>query len=182
MKQRTFPNQGIWSSMKNSVKIGLIYGLISGLIFGLLGLSYGLISGLIIGLLEGVGGGLVIGLIFGVLGGLLGALLNGGTTCIQHFNLRRILYRKGFMPWNCARFLDYASERLLMKKVGGGYAFYHRMLMEHFAGIKQVAPPANTVAIAQPSTTVPNYLTCSNCGHQNPTINKFCNKCGTRLS
>ena len=118
VKQRTFPNQGIWSSRKNFVRVGLIFGLIGGLIFGL---TYGLISGLTYGLSVG----------------LIGGLLNGGTTCIQHFNLRRILFCKGRIPWNYARFLDYASERLLMKKVGGGYVFYHRMLMEHFAGIKQ---------------------------------------------
>ena len=102
--------------------MGLIVGVIGGLIFGLIyvqnydwtyGLTYGLSSGLFFGLIFG--------------------LINGGSTCIQHFNLRRILHRKGRIPWNYAHFLDYASERLLMKKVGGGYVFYHRMLMEHFA-------------------------------------------------
>jgi predicted NACHT family NTPase len=76
------------------------------------------------------------GLIFGLMGGLILGLLNGGFSCIQHFNLRRILYQKGRIPWNYARFLDYVSERLLMKKVGGGYVFYHRMLMEHFARLE----------------------------------------------
>ncbi|QYO63721.1 hypothetical protein [Leptolyngbya sp. 7M] len=65
--------------------------------------------------------------------GLSVGLVYGGLACIQHFNLRLILYRKGRIPWNYARFLDYAAERLLMKKVGGGYVFVHRMLMEHFA-------------------------------------------------
>ncbi|MGK7949121.1 MAG: NACHT domain-containing NTPase [Xenococcaceae cyanobacterium] len=122
VKQRTLPNQGIWSSRKNSVRMGLIFGL-----------SVGLIFGLSVGLKSGLNGGLNGGLVFGLIGGLSGGLLHGGVTCIQHFNLRRILYRKGRIPWNYAKFLDYASERLLMKKVGGGYIFYHRMLMEHFA-------------------------------------------------
>jgi len=29
--------------------------------------------------------------------------------------------------------LDYAAERILLRKVGGGYIFTHRMLMEYFA-------------------------------------------------
>ena len=126
--------------------MGLIFGLILGLGGGLIGgLGGGLFFGQIrvasrwlselriYGLSEWLIYGLIAGLGLGLIGGLIGGLMNGGATCIQHFNLRRILYRKGRIPWNCARFLDYASERLLMKKVGGGYIFYHRMLMEHFA-------------------------------------------------
>lgn len=132
VKQRTFPNQGIQSSIKNSVKVGLIGGLVTVpfavLTCGLIGwLSDALLSRLDY-MVTGAGG-LMCAL---AIGQLLG-LNNGGATCIQHLNLRRILYRKGRIPWNYARFLDYASERLLMKKVGGGYVFYHRMLMEHFA-------------------------------------------------
>ena len=65
--------------------------------------------------------------------GLIVGLLNGGATCIKHFNLWRILYRKERIPKDYAGFFEYASKRLLIKKVGGGYIFYHRMLMEHFA-------------------------------------------------
>jgi hypothetical protein len=31
------------------------------------------------------------------------------------------------------RFLDYAAERILLRKVGGGYIFVHRLLLEYFA-------------------------------------------------
>jgi hypothetical protein len=114
VKQRTIPNQGVRSSVRNCVVVGLIVGLIAALttmqIFSVNeGFSYGLISGLIVGLQY------------------------GGAACIQHFNLRLILYRADRIPWNYARFLDFASDRLLLKKVGGGYLFYHRMLMEHLA-------------------------------------------------
>jgi len=44
-----------------------------------------------------------------------------------------MLHQKGRLPWNYAKFLDFTSDRLLMKKVGGGYVFFHRMLLEHFA-------------------------------------------------
>jgi ribosomal protein L40E len=130
-----------------------------------------------------------------------------GFVCFKHLILRLLLWRSGYIPWNYARFLDYASERLLMKKVGGGYIFYHRMLMEHFAQRHQVSrvtvplTPRETlqpVALAdartnipssnisnnvpQPSNRVPNHIICSNCTHQNPTDGKFCIKCGRKLS
>lgn len=77
-----------------------------------------------------------IGLVVGLLGGL-GANESSGVVCIQHFTLRQILHQKGRIPWNYAKFLDFASDRLLMKKVGGGYVFFHRMLMEHFAQMQE---------------------------------------------
>jgi hypothetical protein len=40
------------------------------------------------------------------------------------------------MPWNYARFLDYAVDRIFLQKVGGGYIFIHRLLMEHFAAMQ----------------------------------------------
>jgi hypothetical protein len=75
----------------------------------------------------------VFGLISGLIVGLIYGLIFGGQTCIQHFTLRLILYHKGHIPWNYARFLDYATARIFLQKVGGGYIFIHRLLMEHFA-------------------------------------------------
>jgi Predicted NTPase (NACHT family) len=56
--------------------------------------------------------------------------------CLEHFEVRLILYLSKVMPWNYARFLDWASERLFLQKVGGAYIFIHRMLQEHFANMK----------------------------------------------
>ncbi|MBD1887688.1 NACHT domain-containing protein [Microcoleus vaginatus] len=103
--ERTVPNQGIRASLRNSLFFVLIFGLIGGLT-----------------------GGLTVGL-----QGLNAGLLSGGIACIQHFILRWMLYQKNRIPWNYEKFLDFASERQLMKKVGGGYMFLHRMLLEHFA-------------------------------------------------
>ena len=64
---------------------------------------------------------------------LVPVLRLGGQACLQHFTLRLILYFKGFIPWNYAKFLDWASDKLFLQKVGGGYIFIHRSLMEHFA-------------------------------------------------
>ncbi len=72
----------------------------------------------------------------GILAGA-GALTNGGDkeACLQHFTLRFLLVRNGFAPWNYLAFLDSAAERLFLRKVGGGYVFIHRMLLEYFAGL-----------------------------------------------
>ena len=50
--------------------------------------------------------------------------------------LRFILWRNGYIPRNYADFLDYAAERIFLRKVGGGYIFIHRMLMEYFASLE----------------------------------------------
>jgi hypothetical protein len=82
---------------------------------------------------------LVFGLIFG--------LIYGGSACIQHFTLRLMLYRNGSIPLNYVRFLDYCAERIFLRKVGGGYIFVHRLLMEHFAALTPAPLPS------APSTT-----------------------------
>ncbi len=117
---KTMPNQGIYRTARNAGIIGLIIGLIS---------VIGLISGLIIGLIDGLIDELMLGLFFG----LIAAIFGGGKDCIQHFALRLILWRNNYIPWNYARFLDYAADRIFLQKVGGGYIFIHRMLLEHFA-------------------------------------------------
>jgi hypothetical protein len=33
-------------------------------------------------------------------------------------------------------FLDYATERILLRRVGGGYVFVHRLLQEYFASLQ----------------------------------------------
>jgi hypothetical protein len=61
---------------------------------------------------------------------------------VQHFVLRCLLWCAGCIPFNYARFLDYAAERILLRKVGGGYIFIHRLLLEYFAGVQAEAPPS----------------------------------------
>jgi DNA polymerase III delta prime subunit len=106
------PNQGVWLSMRNGLRIGLIFGLILGLISRLL-----------------------LGLISGAVTGLFCVWYFGGFAFIDHFVLRWFLRLAGFMPWHYPRFLDYAAERILLRKVGGGYIFIHRLLLEYFASL-----------------------------------------------
>ena len=107
-----------WS--RSAVVIDLIAGLTTGLIVGLIAKS---IAGLEVGLVTGLTAGLVAGLAF------------GGELCIEHFFLRWLLQNAGCIPWNYARFLDYAAECILLRKVGGGYIFIHRLLLDYFASL-----------------------------------------------
>jgi DNA polymerase III delta prime subunit len=119
---KTIPNQGIYRTARNAGIMGLIIGLMFGLMFGLMS-----------GLMSGLSEGLMLGLMYGLMYGLIALILGGGYACFQHFSLRLILYRDGYIAWNYARFLDYASDHIFLQKVGGGYIFIHRLLLEHFA-------------------------------------------------
>jgi hypothetical protein len=119
IEPRTVPNQGIFRSLSNCFIVGLI-GVLVYEIF--LSLNSGSVMNL-------------DNLVFALSAGMLFGLLFGGAACIQHFTLRQILYKQGRIPWNYAKLLDFASNRLLMKKIGGGYVFFHRMLLDHFAGM-----------------------------------------------
>ena len=52
---------------------------------------------------------------------------------IEHNVLRFLLWRNGFAPFRYVRFLNHAAELLFLRRVGGGYIFVHRMVLEHFA-------------------------------------------------
>jgi hypothetical protein len=71
----------------------------------------------------------------GLVGGLIFGLLYGGSTVLQHYTLRWLVYRNGSLPLRLVPFLDYCVERIFLRRVGGGYIFVHRLLMEHFASL-----------------------------------------------
>ncbi len=104
---------GIWRSAKSSLR----------------GLLLGFVVWLILALLTDP----TVALRVGLMVGLILALRSGLMTCLQHVLLRIFLYRNGVTPYNYVQFLDYAVERLFLRKVGGGYIFVHRLLLEYFA-------------------------------------------------
>jgi hypothetical protein len=64
---------------------------------------------------------------------LVTGLRTGGYAWIQHILLRIFLWRAHNAPWNYPDFLDFAVERILLRRVGGGYIFIHRFLLDYFA-------------------------------------------------
>ena len=76
---------------------------------------------------------LVLGMAVWLITGLTVGLRTGGSVCIYHLSGRLYLIRNNKTPVNYVRFLDYAADRILLRKVGGGYMFIHRMLLEWFA-------------------------------------------------
>ena len=93
-------------------------------------------------LLDGMIDGLKVGVIIGLMVGTVAALYKGGIFCLRHFAVRAVLSAQGAFPWNYAHFLDFAAERLLLRRIGGGYMFAHDLLRDHFAKqYDRAAPP-----------------------------------------
>jgi hypothetical protein len=129
----TRPNQGIRRSVRNALLIGPLV---------IVSLE------VLVNVMSLVGWYTWLTIIDRVLYGLMVGLALGGYAALSHLSLRIVLWRSGAMPWNYTRFLDYCAERIFLHKVGGGYIFIHRLLMEYFAAlddaqIKELAARAN---------------------------------------
>jgi eukaryotic-like serine/threonine-protein kinase len=131
------PNQGIRRSARSAVLAWLLFGLavaplggvLSVLVNGMLAIDTNLPAEVFFW----IGGVLPSALLALVAVGIIGALALGGYAVLSHVALRLVLWRCGAMPLDYVRFLDYAAERVFLRKVGGGYIFVHRLLLEHFA-------------------------------------------------
>jgi hypothetical protein len=129
---KALPNQGIKLSRRNSLAVFVVTLLTLGLIGAVIG---GVIGGLSDALLFGLIVGLSVGLICGVFVGLIVGLNRGGSAVVKHYALRVILWLKGYTPLKFVSLLDQCARLVLLKKVGGGYIFVHRMLLEYFADL-----------------------------------------------
>ncbi len=129
---KTSPNQGIRLSARHAVVIGLIGGLI---VAAAVGLTFVVVYALTPQPTDRFSDLAVLLSVSSLWLGIAIACWYGGFDVVQHLILRLILYFKGHIPWNYARFLEYAAERILLRKVDGGYVFIHRLLREYFAGL-----------------------------------------------
>lgn len=123
VEKTSYPNQGIRKSLLNSIIVGFAFGIMGGVLVGF-AVPFTTNSAL---LLRSV---IISAFAIGTIGSLV---IGGGKACIQHLILRCHLSLGGNTPWNYAQFLNYAAERIFLQKVGGGYIFIHRLLLEHFA-------------------------------------------------
>ncbi|MBK1987896.1 hypothetical protein A0J48_010150 [Sphaerospermopsis aphanizomenoides BCCUSP55] len=133
LEKTTFPNQGIWQSIKNTILFSIIGAVGLGIpaafqTKGLLSIITSLSS------LQNQISNINL-IIAGIIAGLFFGLTQAGIACLQHINLRFVAYISKCTPWNYAAFLDYATEIIFLQKVGGGYIFIHRSLRDHFANI-----------------------------------------------
>jgi class 3 adenylate cyclase len=125
----TTPNQGVWRSFRRSLFIIIPSTLLS-IIFYTFSYKEALFENLpmkyvLTNLFQIVKPGIGVGLfIYQFL---------GGSILTKHFNLRVLLFFSGKIPWNYAKFLNYTTDCILLQRIGGGYLFGHRLLLEHFS-------------------------------------------------
>jgi hypothetical protein len=131
IESRTTPNQGIRRSAVNVGVFTLVGGLTVGVIWGLVNLALAM---LMTGRVPQAGDWWHVGLYNIVLWGFFCGLVPEAA-CIQHFTLRFVLWCSGVMPWHYVRFLDYATDRKLLQRVGGRYRFLHHLLRDHLAAM-----------------------------------------------
>lgn len=115
------PLEGVHAAARIGRNIGLARGLVAGLGAGLIGrFAVGGDVGLAAALVAALGFGLAVG------------LDRGGASYFRHRLLVVLLRRDGVIPADLIRFLDYADDRILLRRAGGGYLFIHRLLQDHF--------------------------------------------------
>jgi hypothetical protein len=87
---------------------------------------------------------------------LLGWLLHGGSAVIKHFAVRVLLAFYGNVPFRLASWLEFSCQRMLLKRVGSGYAFIHRLLLDHLASVGDYSKIRNRLDGAASATAKAN--------------------------
>ena len=118
---RTEPGRWLKASAQNALLAGLVTGVAYGCLITLAMLAGQTPLAVQSGLMAGAGMGLAA------------TMWYGGFDVIQHLVLRFLLRRRGCIPAQFIAFLDHAARLIFLQKVGPGYIFMHRQLLEHFA-------------------------------------------------
>jgi len=71
---------------------------------------------------------------------------------LRHYIIRLLLARSHTFPGLAVRFLDDATTRIFLRRVGGGYSFAHRLLLDYFADLD--AAEAATHPVTTPVTNI----------------------------
>lgn len=139
IKNKVDPGKGIRLSGQNGLVLGLVLGVFLGLVGGLSGMLLGQSIEVFLGMQNvGQSVGLILGLTFGLSTGLYFGLINGGgSTYIMHYILRSYLTHYNHLPRRLIPFLNQMVDRILLQRVGNGFIFIHRMLLEYFASLEE---------------------------------------------
>ena len=130
--QQMRPNEGITRSARNSLIAAFLSGPAAGIVSGIAtAFAFRTVGGLSGWQFLGEGFALILGIAFMV----QIAFAYGGVAVIEHYVLRWYLWRDGVLPLHAVSFLDYAATRIILCKIGGGYIFSHRLLLDYFASI-----------------------------------------------
>ena len=208
-QDRLIANQGIYRSWRN----GVIMGIAGGTIMGIVALLSYWLSNLLSPDLRILSSyGLTSGLpMLVICGTLLIYLLTGGLAVLRHFIIRLLLSRSHTFPLPAPQFLDDSTARFLLRRIGGGYSFMHRLILDYFADLaarstvagatehKQqvVLPPhipspmqflpsrrdrpADLITAPLPPVSQGNTRLVP-CGHKQRSNARFCSACGTPLT
>jgi hypothetical protein len=127
----TYVGQGMHASLKNGALVGLTVTVFNTLIFAF----YAVINMVENSARRTLFSSFDIQTAFywGICSGIILFLFFGGYTFVQHLTLRLILYQERTTPLNLKMFLDHCVDLIFLRRVGGGYIFIHRLMMEHFA-------------------------------------------------
>ncbi|WP_220211471.1 helix-turn-helix domain-containing protein [Reticulibacter mediterranei] len=126
------PNEGIHRSLEHAVIVGLLFCPASGIVIGTAcGIAFGALGNLASWPILAAG----FAVVFGLYVGFQFAMSNGGIAWIEHYLLRVFLWRLGTIPFNYVDFLDDAVSHVVLRKIGGGYMFAHRLLLDYFASL-----------------------------------------------
>ncbi len=145
VETRTQPNEGIRRTVRSTIKVMLAFGLVGAVIGALMFVSVvlwnrfqgGTFNTLSEWDIQRILENLKVGLLLGGVGGLAVGLAMGGTDeIIKHLVLRLMLLRNRVVPFNYASFLDHAASLIFLRRVGGGFIFIHRYLLEYFARLE----------------------------------------------
>jgi DNA polymerase III delta prime subunit len=128
------PNAGMRAALRNGLMIGLAVGLIAGVLGEQLSrpVSYLLLiytrePRIPIDQLR------MVGIILGGAIGIASGLHYGLHAALTHALLRLQLMLLHSFPWRIARFCNACAAKTILRPVGGGWIFTHRLLQEHLA-------------------------------------------------
>ncbi|MBI5651686.1 MAG: tetratricopeptide repeat protein [Chloroflexi bacterium] len=133
-----------WLSTRNQRRLHTIMSNFFFIVIELILIGIGLAGALVVPtLMLGIGTdanrvvGLGISLGFNLVAILMGILrIRSRWGFTDNLALRFVLCWNNSIPWNYRRFLDYAVQHIFLRKVGSGYRFIHRLLIEHFVSVE----------------------------------------------
>jgi hypothetical protein len=139
MDTKIRPNEGFWRSLRNAAVASAVVGggvwLVSGLLVFITLLALVFLGGASIErsiiLIAAVS--LIVVTPISIVVSIVTGARTGGLFCVSHLWLRLCMWWTRRAPIRYAAFLEETASQLLLRRVGGGYTFTHRILLDYFA-------------------------------------------------